>query len=236
MKGQAAFVIHSRPYRETSQLVEVFTEEQGRQSLIAKGSRQPRSPLKGLLQPFVPLSLTFGGKGDLKTLFKVEASAPAIRLTSTALYSGLYLNELIYYLLEAHTPFDEVFEAYQSTLHKLAAGERLEPCLRHFEFYMLNVLGYGVDFTIEAQSGAAVRPQAWYQYQAEAGFNRLAQREPGAYLGAHLYALSELDFSSVEVLLAAKHFSRQALAPYLGGRPLRSRALFIQGKRGSRSE
>lgn len=236
MKGHAAFVIHSRPYRETSQLVEVFTQDQGRQSLIAKGSRQPRSPLKGLLQPFVPLSLTFAGKGELKTLFKAEATAPAIRLTSTALYSGLYLNELIYYLLEAHTPFDEVFEAYQSTLHKLAAGEAIEPCLRHFEFYMLNVLGYGVDFTLDAESGEEVKANHWYQYQAEAGFSRLAQRQPGAYLGAHLHALAELDLSSKEVLLAAKHFSRQALAPYLGGRPLRSRALFIKGKRGSRSE
>lgn len=236
MNGQAAFVIHSRPYRETSQLVEVFTQEQGRQSLIAKGSRQPRSPLKGLLQPFVPLSLTFGGKGELKTLFKVESTAPAIRLTSTALYSGLYLNELIYYLLEAHTPFDDVFDAYHSTLHKLAAGESLEPCLRHFEFYMLGVLGYGVDFTVDAQSGEDVHPKAWYQYQPEAGFHRLFKREPGAYLGEHLYALGELNFSSAGVLQAAKHFSRQALAPHLAGRPLRSRALFIQGKRGSRSE
>lgn len=236
MKAQAAFVIHSRPYRETSQLVEIFTQEQGRQSVIAKGSRQPRSPLKGLLQPFVPLSLTFGGKGELKTLFKVEATAPAIRLVSTALYSGLYLNELIYYLLEAHTPFDEVFEAYQSTLQKLAAGDRLEPCLRHFEFYMLSVLGYGVDFTVDAQSGEDVEANAWYQYQPESGFSRLPKCEPGAYAGAHLYALSELDFSTAEVLLTAKHFSRQALAPYLGGRPLRSRALFIKGKRGSRSE
>ncbi|ART80088.1 DNA repair protein RecO [Oceanisphaera avium] len=236
MKGHAAFVIHSRPYRETSQLVEVFTQEQGRQSLIAKGSRQPRSPLKGLLQPFVPLSLTFGGKGELKTLFKAEATAPAIRLTRTALYSGLYLNELIYYLLEAHTPFDEVFEAYQTTLHKLAAGEALEPCLRHFEFYMLNVLGYGVDFAVDAHTGEGVVAKAWYQYQAEAGFSRVERYQSGAYLGEHLLALAELDLSSSDILLAAKQFSRQALAPYLGGRPLRSRALFIKGKRGSRSE
>lgn len=236
MTAHAAFVIHSRPYRETSQLVEVFTREQGRQSLVAKGSRQPRSPLKGLLQPFVPLALTFAGKGELKNLHRAEATAPAIRLTGTALYSGLYLNELIYYLLETHTPFDEVFAAYHKTLINLANGEGIEPCLRHFEFYMLNILGYGVDFTIDANSGQAVDPGAWYQYQSESGFVRLARPEPGAYAGDHLYALAELDLTRADVLVSAKRFSRQALTPYLGGRALRSRALFIKGKRGSRSE
>ncbi|MFD1009261.1 MULTISPECIES: DNA repair protein RecO [Oceanisphaera] len=236
MTAHAAFVIHSRPYRETSQLVEVFTREQGRQSLIAKGSRRPRSMLKGLLQPFVPLDVTFAGKGELKTLHRAEATAPAIHLTGTALYSGLYLNELIFYLLETHTPFDEVFDAYRQTLTSLANGGGIEPCLRHFEFYMLNILGYGVDFTVDAHSGLAIDPDAWYQYQPESGFIQLAKPEPGAYPGEHLYALAELELTRTDVLVSAKRFSRQALAPYLGGRVLRSRALFIKGKRGSRSE
>ncbi|MCC4265676.1 DNA repair protein RecO [Oceanimonas baumannii] len=232
----AAFVIHSRPYRETSQLVEVFTQEQGRQSLVARGSRQPRSPLKGLLQPFVPLRLTFGGKGELKTLYSAEATGPAIRLTGTALYSGLYLNELIHYLLEIQTPFEEVFEVYETTLRKLAAGSALEPCLRNFEFYMLNVLGYGVDFTQDAETGAVVCAQGWYAYRPETGFVALVRPEPGAYRGDWLHDLAELRLESAEVLAAAKRFSRTALAPYLEGRVLKSRALFIKGKRGSPSE
>ncbi|MGO2089361.1 MAG: DNA repair protein RecO [Oceanisphaera sp.] len=236
MTAHAAFVIHSRPYSETSQLVDVFTREQGRQSLIAKGSRRPRSALKGLLQPFVPLDIRFSGRSELKTLLKAEATAPAIRLTGTALYSGLYLNELIFYLLETHTPFDEIFDAYYQTLTSLANGVGIEPCLRHFEFYLLNILGYGVDFTLDADSGQAIKPEAWYQYQSESGFIQLAKPEPGAYAGEHLYALAEFDLTRPDVLVSAKRFSRQALAPYLGGRALRSRALFIKGKRGSRSE
>ena len=234
--AHAAFVIHSRPYRETSQLVEVFTREQGRQSLVARGSRQPRSSLKGLLQPFVPLRLTFGGKGELKTLYSAEATGPAIALAGPALYSGLYLNELIYYLLEVQTPFDEVFDVYQDTLQQLALGSALEPSLRYFEFYMLNVLGYGVDFTQEAHTGAAVSSRGWYAYLPEAGFVALERAEPGAFRGDWLYALAELELSSPEVLAAAKRFSRLALAPYLEGRELKSRALFIKGKRGSPSE
>ncbi|WP_232818228.1 DNA repair protein RecO [Zobellella maritima] len=236
MALDAAFVIHSRPYRETSQLVEVFTREQGRQSLVARGSRQPRSPLKGLLQPFVPLRLTFAGKGELKNLHLAEASAPAIQLKGEALYSGLYLNELLFYLLEAQTPFGEVFEAYHQTLSKLATGGSIEPCLRQFEFYMLDVLGYGVDFTQDAVSGAGIEPLGWYAYRPESGFITLEQAEPGAFYGAHLLALAEHDLTRGEVLAAAKRFSRQALGPYLGGRPLRSRALFIKGTRGNRSE
>ncbi len=57
MEGwQRAFVLHSRPWSETSLMLDVFTEESGRVRLVAKGARSKRSTLKGALQPFTPLS------------------------------------------------------------------------------------------------------------------------------------------------------------------------------------
>lgn len=59
MEGwQRAFVLHSRPWSETSLMLDVFTEESGRVRLVAKGARSKRSTLKGALQPFT-LSATF---------------------------------------------------------------------------------------------------------------------------------------------------------------------------------
>jgi len=41
-------------------------------------------------------------------------------------------------------------------------------------------------------------------------------------------ALAERDFPDVSTLRAAKRFTRIALKPYLGGKPLKSRELFRQ--------
>ena len=52
---QPAYVIHQRPYRDTSAIVEIFSEAHGRHALVAKGLKRPKSRLKGLIQPFQPL-------------------------------------------------------------------------------------------------------------------------------------------------------------------------------------
>lgn len=92
---QRAFVLHSRPWSETSLMLDVFTEESGRVRLVAKGARSKRSNLKGALQPFTPLLVRFGGRGEVKTLRSAEAVSLALPLSGITLYSGLYVNELI---------------------------------------------------------------------------------------------------------------------------------------------
>ena len=113
MEGwQRAFVLHSRPWSETSLMLDVFTEESGRVRLVAKGARSKRSTLKGALQPFTPLLLRFGGRGEVKTLRSAEAVSLALPLSGITLYSGLYINELLSRLLEYETRFSELFFDY----------------------------------------------------------------------------------------------------------------------------
>ncbi|SAV47625.1 DNA recombination and repair protein RecO [Klebsiella pneumoniae] len=100
---QRAFVLHSRPWSETSLMLDVFTEESGRVRLVAKGARSKRSNLKGALQPFTPLLVRFGGRGEVKTLRSAEAVSLALPLSGITLYSGLYVNELISRVLEHET-------------------------------------------------------------------------------------------------------------------------------------
>ncbi|SQE31903.1 Recombination protein O [Mannheimia haemolytica] len=97
---QRAFVLHRREYSENSLLVEFFTEHHGRITLLAKGARRARSPLKAVLQPFTPLLLRWSGKGDLKTLTKAEPAALTLPMETLSLYSGFYINEVLARVLE----------------------------------------------------------------------------------------------------------------------------------------
>lgn len=64
---EPAYVIHRRPWRETSLLVDLFTLNHGRLSVVARGASGSKSALKAQLQPFQPLLLDWVGRGDLKT-------------------------------------------------------------------------------------------------------------------------------------------------------------------------
>lgn len=230
MEGwQRAFVLHSRPWSETSLMLDLFTEESGRVRLIAKGARAKRSSLKGTLQPFTPLLVRFGGRGEIKTLRSAEAVSLALPLTGTALYSGLYVNELIARVLEPETRFSELFFDYLHCIQALAgATGSPEPALRRFELALLGHLGYGVDFLHCAGSGDEVADDMTYRYREEKGFIASLVIDNATFTGSQLRALASRDFPDADRLRAAKRFTRIALKPYLGGRPLKSRELFRQ--------
>ena len=224
---QRGFVLHKREYSETSFLVDFFTEYHGRITLLAKGARRPRSPLKALLQPFTPLLLRCSGKGDLKTLTKVEAASLTLPMNTLALYSGFYVNEMLVRVLENQTAYQELFQHYLLCVTKLAATpDALEPTLRTFEFQVLKALGYGVDFVHCIATGEEVDPNMWYQFRENEGFIASLLQNNLSFLGKDLLAFDLLDFSEKSTQQAAKRFTRIALKPYLGSQPLKSRELF----------
>ena len=207
--------------------MDFFTEYHGRITLLAKGARRPRSPLKALLQPFTPLLLRWSGKGDLKTLTKVEAASLTLPMNTLALYSGFYVNEMLVRVLENQTAYQELFQHYLLCVTKLAATpDALEPTLRTFEFQVLKALGYGVDFVHCIATGEEVDPNMWYQFRENEGFIASLLQNNLSFLGKDLLAFDLLDFSEKSTQQAAKRFTRIALKPYLGSQPLKSRELF----------
>ena len=218
MEGwQRAFVLHSRPWSETSLMLDVFTEESGRVRLVAKGARSKRSTLKGALQPFTPLLLRF------------EAVSLALPLSGITLYSGLYINELLSRVLEYETRFSELFFDYLHCIQSLAGVTGTpEPALRRFELALLGHLGYGVNFTHCAGSGEPVDDTMTYRYREEKGFIASVVIDNKTFTGRQLKALNAREFPDADTLRAAKRFTRMALKPYLGGKPLKSRELFRQ--------
>ncbi|MFI8747458.1 DNA repair protein RecO [Pseudomonas sp. NPDC077186] len=220
--SHAAYVLHSRPYKESSALVDFFTP-QGRLRAVLRAARGKAG---SIARPFAPLELELRGRGELKTVGRLESAGIPLLLSGEALFSGLYLNELLIRLLPAEDPHPVMLEHYALTLQALAAGRPLEPLLRAFEWRLLDELGYG--FALDRdQQGAPVAPGGLYRWQLDAGLVPVAQLQPGVFHGRDLLAMAEADWSAPGALAAAKRLMRQALAPHLGGRPLVSRELFM---------
>ncbi|WP_413110972.1 DNA repair protein RecO [Thaumasiovibrio sp. DFM-14] len=227
MEGlQRCFVLHSRPYSETSLILDVFSEEQGRVTLMAKGARGKRSALKGALQPFTPLLLKWSGKAGMRTLRHAETLSLSLPLNGVMLYSALYLNELVARVLEQHTPYPHLFLDYLNALRELAQAKNPEPALRRFELALLVQLGYGIDFLHCAGSGNEVDDQMTYRFREQQGFVASMLQGQLTFTGKQLKAIAARRFESADELQAAKRFTRIALKPYLGPKPLKSRELF----------
>lgn len=213
----AGWVLHRRPYRNTSLLVDLLTDTHGRICAVAKGGR--RDPL---LQPFRSVQVRWRGAGDLKTLLGVEPLAPALPLTGDALYCGLYINEVLMRLLHRDDPHAGLLSLYQDSLAGLAeAGAWRDVLLRNFEFRLLDMLGYGIDLAQDA-NGHELVPGLRYRLVPEQG---LVADIGGHFEGDLLCALARGDWQP-EVRRLARNLMREALAPHLGDRPLASRELF----------
>ncbi|WP_350306376.1 DNA repair protein RecO [Photorhabdus viridis] len=226
---QRVFVLHGRPYSETSLLLDLFTENEGRISVLAKGARSRRSNLKGCLQPFTPLLVRWSGRGAIKTLRDADPISLALPLTGSVLYSGLYINELLSRVLEQGTAYPALFFDYLRCLQILAASEYTpEHALRRFELALLANLGYGVDYLHCAGSGEPVDDTMTYRYREEKGFIASLVVDHYSFTGRELKSLAVGEFPDSVTLKAAKRFTRMALKPYLGGKPLKSRELFRQ--------
>lgn len=224
---QPAFVLHTRPYRETSLLLEVFCEE-GRIGLIAKGARRPRSHFARNLAPFVPLLLAWRGRSELFSLTHAERITSSAPLRGRALLCGFYLNELIVRLFERHDPCPRLFKEYAHSLESLACEEApLEPILRRFEQILLAEIGYGL-LLEEVESHKPIRAERYYAYFPERGPVPNDRAPPGAVVvsGRTLLALKAHDWSDPEVLGEGKKLLRHVLAYHLNDKPLYSRALF----------
>ncbi|MEW9679570.1 DNA repair protein RecO [Pseudomonas sp. TE50-2] len=218
---QPAYVLHSRAYKETSALVDFLTP----QGKVRAVLRRARGKGGSLVRPFVPLEVELRGRGELKNVGRLDAVGIAAWLHGDALFSGLYLNELLMRLLPAEAPHPVLFEHYTLTLQALAAGRALEPLLRSFEWRLLDELGYA--FSLEQDvNDSPVVAEGLYRLQVDAGLERVELFQPGLFKGGELLALAQADWEAPGALLAAKRLMRQALAVHLGPKPLVSRELF----------
>jgi DNA repair protein RecO (recombination protein O) len=217
---QPTFILHHRPYRETSLLLDAFSQEHGRVSLIAKGVRTVRSTSRGLLQLFSPLLISWQGRSELMNLSSVESQGVPIRIQATALLSGFYLNELLMRLLPKYDPHPQLYTIYHNTLLELERGNSQQKHLRLFEKKLLEELGYGLQFK-------ELIPDQFYRFYPEQGFVLSENNDEGiVFSGKNLLSLATEKLEDAESLRDAKRLMRLALHALLGPQPLHSRKLF----------
>lgn len=226
--GEAAFLLHYRPFRDTSLLLDVFSRDHGKVALVARGARSARSRLKGILRPFMPLSLSWVMRSDLGTLTGAELDGSPVTLSGDGLLSGYYLNELILNFLHRHDAQPEVFSAYRETVVSLASREDPAPVLREFEIELLRLIGYALNFDRDSSTQADLDRDACYEYRHDQGPVRVGRAEGDmVFSGRMLMAIREHRFGEPEVLRAANRLLRQTIAHHLGGRELKSRKVLV---------
>jgi DNA repair protein RecO (recombination protein O) len=214
---ERAYVLHHREYRDTSRILDVFSERHGRVTLFARGARGPKSKLASLLMPFRPLMLSWTGRGEAAQLTGAEAGGDPLPLPPRHVMSAFYLNELLINLTTRHDSQPQLFEHYAEALRRLAAASAPEYALRVFEKRLLTAIGYGIEFDVQ--------PEGLYHFRAAQGLTLVTGDVTGAYLGRHLLALQDEMLDEPEALDVARHVLRAALDHCLEGRELRTRTV-----------
>jgi len=229
---EAAYVLHSHPYKETSLIVEALSRRWGRVGLLARGARRPRSAMRGLLLAFHPLRLSWSATTELGTLTGVEWAGGQSALSGIALMCGFYLNELLLRLLPREDPHEVLFDAYAESLARLGAGQPAAEVLRAFERRLLTELGYAPLLEQEATSGVPVDPSRQYRYEPELGPVPLqgthgAQPAAGVCVvsGQTLLDVARDDYARAQTREEARRLMRTLIAQRLPGQVLHTRTV-----------
>lgn len=232
VENAPAWLLHHRPFRDTSRILDILSRDYGRLSLVARGARSAKSRLQGILRPFIPLSLSWVMRSDLGTLTGADMSATAFTLSGDALLSGYYVNELLLKFQHQHDPQPGIFDLYGTTVARLSAGGSVAASLRQFEMELLRMLGYALNLDHDTESQQALHADSLYEYRVDQGPVPVSDRRgPRVYTGAQLGAIREQQFSRPGVLRDAGRLLRDVIAFHLHGKELQSRKVMMELRR-----
>ncbi len=223
---QFGWVLHRRPWRESSLLIEFFSHQQGRVGLVAKGARSARSSWRGLAEPFCPLTATWTRRGEMGTLTGLDPAGSRHLLTGRALWCGLYANALVLKLLLRDDPSPELFRAYGQLLSDLVTESDLASVVRRFELGLLGSLGVSPDFEHDAADGQPIQAGGLYHLDPESGFIPVDRPGPTIYPGEAILALAGGMRDKKCGGKNCRRLMRQLIDHQLAGRRLESRRLF----------
>jgi len=222
---EAAFLLHARPYRESSRILEVFSQQHGRTGLVANGARRPKSKWRSVLRPFQPLRVSWSGRGSLYTLRSAEPTSGPFDIAGLALMSAYYLNELLIMLMHRRDAHPNLFAHYGAALDGLANDDEPEKILRRFEVALLAEIGYGLVVAADVVEQQPLVADRRYEYVIDRGPVPVASDYAGdlVFSGADLVAIGRGEFGDRRQLRNAKRLLRPLLNWALGGKRLRTR-------------
>ena len=219
-------MLHTRPYKETSLIVNLFTRNHGRVSVIAKGAQRPKSKIGVIKTPSCLFSVSCSGKSELKNLTYCEIEEYFSPIAK-AFNSVIYLNELLIKLLEKEDAHPEIFDHYLIVCGSLnnKNKENLEKNLRSFELTLLKEIGYGLNLKFEGNSDIEIKEDTNYKFDPLLGFlpENSSEHNKNNFSGRDILNLARGNFSSSDTLLASKQIMRQAIDYHLGNKTLKIR-------------
>jgi DNA repair protein RecO (recombination protein O) len=226
--AEPAYVLHARPWRETSLLLELLTEHHGRLGLVARGVQGPKKHvLRAALQPLQHIRFDGVQRGELAQLRSAEAIDAAPRLSNDAALASFYVSELMLRLSARNDPAPALYDLYARLRGELGGQASLSWTLRRFERDLLEALGFGFDLSRDGD-GAPVDPAARYRLDPEHGPRRVLSERIDAggrsrtATGRALLALAGDQLPEADDLQGLRRALREVLAHHLGGRSLKS--------------
>ncbi len=233
VQQQPGYILHRRPFRDSSQILDIVTRDHGRIAVVARGSRAAKSRLAGILRPFMPLRVSWVAKSDLGTLTGAEAAGAPCGVTGDALLSAYYVNELLLNFLHRSDVQPEIFALYEQVLSALARTAPPAASLRSFEIELLSLLGYALNLDHEAGGHVPLNASRSYEYRIEQGPVAVERTEGRlVFPGADLIAIGAQSFDDAGTLRAAGRLLRAVIDWHLGGRELNSRKVLMELHRG----
>ncbi len=233
VQQQPGYILHHRPFRDSSQILDILTRDHGKVAVVARGSRGSKSRLAGVLRPFLPLRVSWVARSDLGTLTGAEAAGAPSGLRGEALLSAYYVNELMLHFLHRHDPQPEIYQLYEQCIRALCARVDVAACLRGFELEFLGLLGYAVNLDREAGTHHDIDPDRNYDYRVEDGPVPVERPDgPLVFSGTTLLAIAAGQFDDKDVLRAANRLLRDVIGHHLGGKELQSRKVLLEVRRG----
>ena len=229
-----AFVLHKRPYRETSEIVELFTLSLGRVGCVARGANRRRrgGTLSQRLQLFRPILVAVQGRSDLRTLTQVEDVSLTHYFSGDGFYAASYVNELLLRVLPIEDAYPEVFAAYAELLPHFSYADEWPWRLCRFEWILIDALGGAFDLLVDSESGEEVKVDAFYTLRPDQGWVALTHRDNHIAVNGQWIRQFADDSPSIWASREAKELCRSLLRNFVGDKPFSSRTLWRQSRMG----
>ena len=223
---QAAYCIHSRNYRESSQILELLTSDHGLISCVYRGARKKNGSNEF---GFTPLLISWSGRGDLFTLTNMETIGPRHITSAKLSIIGIYLNELILKLVPKLSPSKELFCLYEDSISFINENEneKQERLLRLFEIRLLEIIGHGLSLDKELDHETPIQHDQIYRYDVGIGAIRVAYESTGWNVinGSTLLGLQTPLQMDIAYLKEAKQLMRGILNWHLSNKTIHSREI-----------
>ncbi|MDC3027268.1 DNA repair protein RecO [Gammaproteobacteria bacterium] len=220
-----AILLLTRKFSETSLICELFTRKNGRVSVIAKGARSKKNKFQNVAAPNILANINYSGKSELKTLTSWE-EIKYFQILGKNLKILLYLNELIFKLIEKEVKQEKIFDAVINFYKILELGEakNIEISLREFEFFLICELGYGFDFQFD-DKGKSIQKDRIYYFHPAKGFSEIPLNNFLKVSGIDIINFTNGKITSSSARSKIKKIMQLAIT-YIAEKPMNAGAIF----------